>query len=85
MKTTQDAKKLFRECGTCSQTFGHLLNRKFGYPKETEERALDPLAGGIMNTGHQCGMLCNRSSTQISHWLSNQRRGFDYLGNLKSK
>ncbi len=57
MKITQDAKKVFRECGTCSQTFGHLLNREFGHPKETEERALDPLAGGIMNTGHQCGML----------------------------
>jgi hypothetical protein len=57
MKTTQDAKKVFRECGTCSQTFGHILNREFGYSKEPEERALDPLAGGIMSTGHQCGML----------------------------
>ncbi|MFD0860920.1 C-GCAxxG-C-C family (seleno)protein [Sungkyunkwania multivorans] len=52
-----DTKKVFKQCGTCSQTFGHLLNREFGYPKEAEVRALDNLAGGIMNTGHQCGML----------------------------
>lgn len=53
----KDTKKVFWNCGTCSQTFGHLLNREFGHLKENEERALDPLAGGIMNTGHQCGML----------------------------
>lgn len=50
-------KKTFRECGTCSQTFGHILNREFGQQKEEEERALDLLAGGVLNTGHQCGML----------------------------
>lgn len=53
----QDAKAVFRKCGTCSQTFAHLLNREFGHPHEIEERALDPLAGGIANQGHQCGML----------------------------
>ena len=53
----EDAKEVFRKCGTCSQTFGHLLNRQFGHHKEAAERALDPLAGGIMNHGHQCGML----------------------------
>ena len=56
-KNPQDTKKVFKQCGTCSQTFAHLLNREFGHPKETEERAIDPLAGGIMNLGHQCGML----------------------------
>ncbi len=56
-KNPQDAKKIFRKCGTCSQTFAHLLNREFGHPKEVEEHAIDPLAGGIMNLGHQCGML----------------------------
>lgn len=56
-KKPQDAKKVFRKCGTCSQTFGNLLNHEFDHPKEVEERALDPLAGGIMNQGHQCGML----------------------------
>lgn len=57
IKKTQDAKAVFRKCGTCSQTFAHLLNRDFGYTLENEERALDPLAGGIANQGHQCGML----------------------------
>lgn len=52
-----DTKQLFRECGTCSQTFGHLLDREFGYPMDAHERALSRLAGGIANRGHQCGML----------------------------
>ncbi|MCR9291041.1 MAG: C-GCAxxG-C-C family protein [Bacteroidetes bacterium] len=55
--TTQNPKAVFRKCGTCSQTFAHLLNRAFGNPRETEEHAIDPLAGGIINQGHQCGML----------------------------
>jgi len=53
----QDAKKIFLKLGTCSRTFFFILNREFGYPSETEERAADPLAGGLMQTGHQCGML----------------------------
>ncbi len=53
----QNAKKLFLKCGTCSKTFFCLLNREFGYPKEIEERASDPLAGGLINTQNQCGML----------------------------
>ena len=51
------AKKTFREKGTCSQTFAYLLNNEFGNSLEDEERATDPLAGGIMRKGHQCGML----------------------------
>ena len=51
------AKKTFREKGTCSQTFAHLLNTSFDNKLENEERATDPLAGGIMRKGHQCGML----------------------------
>jgi hypothetical protein len=50
-------KNVFIKKGTCSQTFCYLLNREFDYLKETEGRAADPLAGGLMNTGHQCGML----------------------------
>jgi C_GCAxxG_C_C family probable redox protein len=57
IKKAQDAKAVFRKCGTCSQTFAYLLNRDFGHALENEERALDPLAGGIANQGHQCGML----------------------------
>lgn len=52
-----DAKKVFRKKGTCSQTLCFLLNREFGHLNEAAERALDPLAGGIMGKGHQCGML----------------------------
>lgn len=52
-----DTKKVFSKCGTCSHTFFYLLNREFSHQKETEERASDPLAGGLMNTQHQCGML----------------------------
>jgi hypothetical protein len=61
MKTSSsspsDAKAVFRSCGTCSQTFAHLLNREFGHPDKVHEKAIDPLAGGILRHGHQCGML----------------------------
>jgi hypothetical protein len=52
-----DTKQVFRVCGTCSQTFGFLLDREFGHPLAAHERALSRLAGGIANLGHQCGML----------------------------
>lgn len=52
-----DAKKVFWKLGTCSRTFFFLLDRAFGHNMETEERAADPLAGGILRLGHQCGML----------------------------
>ena len=35
---------------------GKMNRREFGHLKENEERASDPLAGGLM-LGHQCGML----------------------------
>lgn len=57
MNEWNDTKEVFKQCGTCSQTFAHILNREFGYPKDAEVRAMDPLAGGILNTGHQCGMI----------------------------
>jgi hypothetical protein len=53
----QDTKKVFSKCGACSKTFFTILNREFGCPKINEENASDPLAGGIMNTQNQCGML----------------------------
>lgn len=52
-----DARKVFWKKGACSTTFFHLLNRAFGHVKEGEEKAAMPLAGGIMQKGHQCGML----------------------------
>ncbi len=57
IKTKNDVKAVFKQCGSCSRTFAHILNREFGHIKEVEEAALNPLAGGIMNQGHQCGML----------------------------
>lgn len=57
----KDGKKVFRKLGTCSRTFFHILNREFKHPKELEERAADSLAGGIMQQGHQCGMLWGAS------------------------
>ncbi len=56
-----DTKKLFRKLGSCSHTYFHILNREFGHPNETEERAADPLAGGIYQQGYQCGMLWGSS------------------------
>jgi hypothetical protein len=52
-----DTIELFRKCKTCSRTFSRLLNREFGHLLEDEERATDPMAGGLMNQGRQCGML----------------------------
>ena len=57
MATVTDGKKVFREQGTCSRTFFYLFDRHFEELKETEERASDSLAGGIMQRGYQCGML----------------------------
>lgn len=52
-----NAKETFKKCGACSNTFAHILNREFDNPNELAERALNPLAGGILNNGHQCGMI----------------------------
>jgi len=57
----KDGRKVFRKLGTCSRTFFHILNREFGHSRELEERASDVLAGGIMQKGHQCGMLWGAS------------------------
>lgn len=51
------AKRTFIKKGTCSRTFFYLLDREFGYPLDDEEKAVDPLAGGILQQGYQCGML----------------------------
>lgn len=57
----QDTKKVFMKLGTCSRSYCYLLNREFGSLQENEERAADPLAGGIMLQGRQCGMLWGSS------------------------
>ncbi|MCK5774322.1 MAG: C_GCAxxG_C_C family protein [Thermoplasmata archaeon] len=53
----QDTKKLFWKKGTCSQTFFFILNREFDNNGELQERASDPLVGGILQFGYQCGLL----------------------------
>lgn len=54
---SQDTKWVFLKKGTCSRTLYYMLNREFDNPQENEERAADPLAGGIMQQGYQCGLL----------------------------
>jgi hypothetical protein len=56
-RSKSDTKKVFLKKGTCSHTFFYILNREFGYLKENEECASDPLAGGLLQEGYQCGML----------------------------
>jgi len=60
-RTKLRAKKIFLTKGACSNTFFYILNREFGHVKEMEERAIDPLAGGILQHGYQCGMLWGAS------------------------
>ncbi|NQU80885.1 MAG: C-GCAxxG-C-C family protein, partial [Bacteroidetes bacterium] len=54
-------KRVFLKKGTCSRTFFYILNREFGYPMDKEERAIDPMAGGVLQQGYQCGMLWGAS------------------------
>lgn len=53
-----EIKKRFLKLGSCSQTYLNILdNDGFGHSHPAEERAADPLAGGILRKGEQCGML----------------------------
>ena len=47
----------FIKVGTCSQALLNVLDRAFDHPLKLEESASDPLAGGIVQHGYQCGML----------------------------
>lgn len=60
-RTKLKAKRTFIKKGTCSRTFFYLLNKEFGHPKDEGEQAIDPLAGGILQQGYQCGMLWGAS------------------------
>lgn len=61
IKNQNDAKKIFKKLGSCSQTFFYIFNREYGHKKRIEEKASDPLAGGIYQQGYQCGMLWGSS------------------------
>jgi hypothetical protein len=49
--------KTFLTRGTCSRTLMTVLNNAYGHPLPVEEAASDPLAGGIIQYGYQCGMV----------------------------
>lgn len=53
----ESAKKLLLTKGPCSSALMYILNREFGHEMEVEEKAIELLAGGIMQHGYQCGML----------------------------
>jgi len=54
------AKKLLFKLG-CTGAVNAILNEKFENSQSTLERATGPLCGGIMQEGHQCGMLWGAS------------------------
>jgi hypothetical protein len=49
--------RTFLKVGTCSEALFNVLDRSFGHPMTPEENAAMPLAGGIMQSGYQCGMI----------------------------
>ena len=53
----QDTRQVFKKLGSCSHTLFYQVNREFGDPKEFEGIATNLFAGGLLQTGHQCGML----------------------------
>ncbi len=53
----RDTKRLFLKKGTCSRALFYILDREFGHPQDDEERAVELLAGGIVQQGYQCGLL----------------------------
>ena len=56
-----DTKKVFWKMGSCSRTYFYLLDRELNNLNIEKEKAADPLAGGILQKGHQCGMLWGSS------------------------
>ena len=57
MKTTKkETKKAVMTLG-CAGALFSALNKEFDHPRETEEKASILLCGGLLQTGHQCGML----------------------------
>ena len=56
-KNNKDTRWVFLKKGTCSRTMFYILDREYENPLEQLERAADPLAGGTMQHGHQCGLI----------------------------
>ncbi len=51
------AVRTFLKVGTCSEGLFNVVDRAFDNPLELEERASMPFAGGIVQLGHQCGLI----------------------------
>lgn len=58
--TTMGTAKAFTQ-DACSGTLMGVLDRAFGHPMKAEESASNPLAGGIVQQGYQCGQLWGAS------------------------
>lgn len=83
----KDTKKLFLKKGTCSQTFFFIINREFDNNNELQEKASDPLVGGILQLGYQCGLLIGSTLAvgRESHRRINDRGKATALAILTSK
>lgn len=60
-KIHNNARLKFITIGTCSHTMFYLMNNETNLRLSDEERASDPLAGGLLASGYQCGMLWGTS------------------------
>jgi len=73
---TSDTKKIFMTKGSCSQALCYLVNRDFAHQDPDHERAMDPFAGGLLLSGHQCGMVWGSSmAAGIQAWILYHERG----------
>ncbi len=55
--TRWNTAKTFATVGACSATMMTVLDRAYGFPMRDEEVASNPLAGGIVQHGYQCGQV----------------------------
>lgn len=58
--TSMGTAKAFTQ-DACSGTLMGVLDRAFGHPMKAEESASNPLGGGIVRQGYQCGQLWGAS------------------------
>ena len=48
---------MFLKRGMCSEAMFAIINNAYGHPLLEEEKASQPLVGGILQHGYQCGMV----------------------------
>ena len=69
------AKRTFMKKGSCSRTFFYLLDREFGFPMDEKEKAIDPMAGGILQQGYSVGyLLAAVAYLAITNWTRSMAR-----------